>query len=162
MSKPITENTLTSKGECYYICAILDLFSRKVVAYKISQNSSTYLVTSSFRKAYKDRGRPNDLMFHSDRGGQYTSKAFSDLLHMNNIVQSFSKSGCPHDNAVMESFFSSMKKEELYRREFKSERELRDGVDNFITFYNFERPHSKLSYKTPDEFEKWAKEKSNT
>lgn len=72
---------------------------------------------------------------------------------MYNVVQSFSKSGSPHDNAVAEAFFSAMNKEELYRVNYKSEREFRVSVDNYIDFYNAERPHGTLGYKTPDRFE---------
>ena len=92
-------------------------------------------------------------MFHSDRGTQYTSKSFQNLLRVNNIVQSFSKTGSPHDNAVAEAFFSSMKKEELYRTNYKSEREFRESVEDYITFYNQKRPHGYLKYKMPDKFE---------
>ena len=81
------------------------------------------------------------------------SNAFQKLLHMNKVVQSFSRAGKPHDNAVAEAFFSSMKKEELYRYSYKSEREFRAGVDSYIHFYNAERPHATLAYKTPDGFE---------
>ena len=72
---------------------------------------------------------------------------------MNKIVQSFSKSGRPHDNAVVESFFASMKREEIYRTQYKSERQFRESIDQYIDFYNTKRPHSTLAYKTPDKFE---------
>jgi transposase InsO family protein len=78
---------------------------------------------------------------------------------VNNIVQSFSRSGRPHDNALSEAFFSSLKKEELYRTNFKSEREFRECVDKYILFYNTERPHGTLAYKTPERFEKLYVEK---
>ena len=87
-----------------YVCAILDLFSRKVVAYRVSPKNSTYLITSTFRQAFQNRNTPQSLMFHSDQGAQYTSKTFRKLLRMNKDVQSFSAPGQPHDNAVMESF----------------------------------------------------------
>ena len=81
---------------------------------------------------------------------------------MNKDVQSFSKSGSPYDNAVAEAFFASMKKEELYRTIYKSERQFCESVDNYIHFYNSERPHSTLNYKTPDKFEHlYAEKKAN-
>ena len=92
-----------------YICVILDLFSRKVVAHRVSPKNSTYLITSTFRQVFQRRNAPQSLVFHSDQGAQYTSKAFRKLLRMNKVVQSFSRSRQPHDNAVMESFFASMK-----------------------------------------------------
>ena len=137
----------------YYICVIIGLFSRKVVAHKTSLKNSTYLVTSSFRDAFIDRGKSKYLIFHSDRGCQYTAGAFQKLLKMNNVVQSFSKSDSPHDNAVAEAFFANMKKEELYRTNFKSERELCKALDDYIVFDNTERPHGTLNYKTPNQFE---------
>ena len=109
---------------------IIDLFSRKVVAHNTLLKNSTYLVASSFRQAFSDRGKPNDLISRSDRGCQYTAGAFQKLLKMNNVVQSFPKSGSPHDNAVAEAFFANMKKEELYRTNYKSERELCKAIDD--------------------------------
>ena len=100
---------------------ILDLYSRKVIGYRVSQNASTNLVTATFRKAFKDRGNPEGLIFHSDRGKQYISKTFTALLEQRSVEQSFSASGRTHDNAVAESFFATFKKEEAYRREYTSE-----------------------------------------
>lgn len=142
------------KDKRYYICIILDLFSRKVVAHKISTKHSTYLITSVFKRAFEDRAHPQQLMFHSDQGTQYTSNAFRKLLYVNKVVQSFSRSGRPCDNAVAESFFSALKKEELYRINFKAEREFYESVENYIIFFNTKRPHTTLAYKTPDQFEK--------
>lgn len=93
-----------------YLCVILDLFSRKVVGYKVSKKCSTNLVTATFKQAFENRGCPQELMFHSDRGGQYISDTFRTLLRDCKVTQSFSNSRRPHDNAVMESFFSSFKK----------------------------------------------------
>ena len=115
--------------------------------------NSTYLVSSTFRQAYQNRNEPQQLMFHSDQGPQYTSNTFRKLLRMNKVVQSFSKSGRPHDNAVAESFFASMKREEVYRTQYCSEHQFMRSVDNYIEFYNTKRPHSTLNYKTPDGFE---------
>lgn len=136
-----------------YVCVILGLFSGKVVAYRVSPKNSTYLITSTFRQAYQNRNAPRSLMFHSDQGAQYTSKTFRKLLRMNKVVQSFSAPGQPHDNAVMESFFSFMKREEIYRTQYKSEQQFITSVDNYIEFYNTQRPHSTLNYKTPNQFE---------
>ena len=136
-----------------YVCAILDLFSRRVIAYRVSPKNSTYLITSTFRQAHQNRNAPQSLMFHSDQGAQYTSMTFRKLLRMNKVVQSFSAPGQPHDNAVMESFFSFMKREEIYRTQYKSEQQFEKSIENYIEFYNTQRPHSTLNYKTPDQFE---------
>ena len=149
-------------GKYYYICLIIDLFSRKIIAHKVSHKNSTYIVTSTFRKAFESRTPPEGLIFHSDRGGQYTSHTFQKLLHINNIVQSFSASGRPHDNAVAEAVFSSMKKEELYRTNYKSEREFFNSVDSYIQFFNLERPHATLAYRTPERVEAQYQDKKIT
>ena len=137
-----------------YICSIIDLYSRKVIAYKVSQKQSTQLVTSAFRLAYAERKPKNGLIFHSDRGTQYASYAFQKLLKTCQIKQSFSPSGSPHHNAVMESFFSSMKKEELYRTNYHSVSEFKERIQKYIEFYNTERPNATLDYKTPDAYER--------
>ena len=90
-----------------YVYVILDLFSRKVVVYRVSPKNRTYLITSTFRQAFQNRNAPQSLIFHSDQGAQYTSKTFCKLLRMNKVVQSFSAPGQPHDNAVWSHFFLS-------------------------------------------------------
>lgn len=136
-----------------YLCVIIDLFSRKVVGYRVSRKCSTQLVSATFRKAFRDRGNPSCLTFHSDRGPQYISGAFHTLLRKCEVKQSFSKSGCPHDNAVAEAFFSTFKREETYRHEYSSESDFRKSVDAYIDFYNHVRPHQTLAYKAPARFE---------
>lgn len=141
------------KGRSYFLCVIIDLFSRKVVAHNISTKHSTYLTTTTLKRALADRNHPEQLTFHSDQGSQYISNTFRRLSRVNNIVQSFSRSGKPHDNAVAEAFFSSLKKEEYYRRNYKSEREFFESIEKYIVFYNTERPHGTLANKTPEQFE---------
>ncbi|MCK5128498.1 MAG: IS3 family transposase [Clostridiales bacterium] len=136
-----------------YICVIIDLYSRKVISYKISQKHSTQLITSTFKLAYEDRQPDNDLIFHSDRGVQYAAFAFRKLLKTLNVTQSFSPTGRPCHNAVMESFFATLKKEELYRINYHSVREFEQSVKDFIKRYNKERPHVTLRYKTPNAYE---------
>ena len=92
--------------EYFYICAILDLFSRKVIAYRVAKTSSTQLITLASRQAYSERRPEPGLIFHSDRGKQYLSRSFQMLLKESGVEQSLSRPGNPHDNAVMESFFS--------------------------------------------------------
>ena len=136
-----------------YLCVVLDLFSRRVVGYKVSKKCSTNLVTASFRKAFEERGNPEGLMFHSDRGSQYVSETFRKILRDCSVTQSFSNSGRPYDNAVMEAFFASFKKEEAYRRKYTSENDFKKSVDEYIKYYNERRPHSTLAYKSPCRFE---------
>ena len=105
----------------FYICVILDLFARKVISHRISLNNSTQLTKNTFMTAYNER-QPQDLIFHSDQGCNYTSATFRMCLKDLNIKQSFSNPGNPFNNSVMESFFKSMKTEKLYRTDFRSER----------------------------------------
>lgn len=147
-------------GKKYHICAILDLYARKVIAYKISPRASTQLVTATFKQAFEERNPGEDLIFHSDRGCQYTSQAFRTLLRNYHVTQSFSKGGTPYDNGVMESFFSSLKQEELYRSSYRSENEFKKRVAEYMEFYNKRRPHRANQYKTPDEAENAFNEKS--
>lgn len=136
-----------------YLCVIIDLFSRRVVGYRVSRKSSTHLVTATFKEAFAARGAPAYLTFHSDRGGQYISDTFQMLLHQNGVTQSFSNTGRAYDNAVAETFFANFKREEAYRRDYSSEADFRKSVDEYIRFYNEVRPHKTLAYKSPARFE---------
>ncbi len=136
----------------YYICVIIDLYARKVVGYKISLSNSTQLTKATFKLAFEFR-QPTDLLFHSDQGSNYTSNTFVEYLRYCNIRQSFSRKSVPYDNSVMESFFKSMKTEKLYRTNFRSEREIKTAVKDYINYYNTSRPHSMLNYQTPNAYE---------
>ena len=137
----------------FYVCVIMDLFARKVIAHRIGKNNSTQLVKNTFKDAYESREVDECLIFHTDQGSNYRARAFCTYLAERNVTQSFSKAGVPYDNSVMESFFSSMKREELYRYKYRSEKEFRARVDEYIKFYNCKRPHKTLKYKTPEQAE---------
>lgn len=137
------------KEKNFYICVILDLYSRAVVGYKIGIKNSTQLTKSTFKLAYTNRQPQSGLMFHSDYGGNYCCRTFQFYLIKLNVEQTFSRPYVPYDNSVMESFFASMKREELYRRKFKSENEFYKAVADYIIFYNEKRPHYQNSYRTP-------------
>ncbi len=141
------------KDQSVFLCVIIDLFSRRVVGYRVSRKQSTHLVTSTFKAAFQERGIPSELTFHSDRGGQYVSETFRKLLVQCGVTQSFSNSGRPLDNAVSETFFATFKKEEAYRRDYFSVADFRKSVDEYVHFYNEVRPHQTLAYKTPVRFE---------
>ncbi len=136
-----------------FLCVIIDLYARKVVAYKYSYKNNTSLVKKTFTAAYIAR-EPNDhLIFHSDQGANYMSRTFRTYLLTKGVEQSFSRPGIPYDNSVCESFFSIFKQEEFYRRSYKTEVELKKGINDFMTFYNTKRPHTLLRYRTPDVYE---------
>ena len=145
----------------YYICAIIDLFARSVIAYRIGIRNSTQLTKSTFKEAYETRQPEGRLLFHTDRGANYRSKAFCSYLSSLGVQQSFSRSHNPFDNSVMESFFSSFKREELYRTKYRSEYEFRTAIEKYIEFYNKRRPHRKNKYKSPyqKEVEFFSKQK---
>ena len=149
------------KGQFMYVCVILDLYSRKAIAYKISEKHSTQLITRTFKAAYSNRKPNENLIFHSDRGSQYTAYAFQELLKKCNVKQSFSPAGKPRYNAVVESFFSNLKREELYRTNYRSIDEFKENVKTYINSYNTERPHTSLQYKTPDAYEDFYYKKIN-
>ena len=88
-----------------YVCTVMDLYSRKIIAWKVARNPNSILVLQTLEEAWKIRGKPEAVIFHSDRGTQYTSKMIREALSAKNFVQSFSKSGSPYDNAVVEAFF---------------------------------------------------------
>lgn len=150
----VSDVTCFKLGNYYlYTCMILDLFSRKVIAHKVSRKNSTQLITSTFKMAWEQRAPKAGLIFHSDRGSQYTSHRFQQLLRESSVTQSFSTPGHPHDNAVAESFFATLKKEELYRKDYTSEAEFRRSVDSYIEFYNCQQPHRTLGNHTPCQIE---------
>ena len=137
----------------YSICTILDLFSRRIISYKIATKNSTQLIKATFKAAYKSRKPKKGLIFHCDQGGNYASTTFRKYLNSLDVVQSFSNPGTPYDNSVMEAFFSSLKRESLYRTNSTSEKTFKQTVDKYISYYNNERPHSMIKYKTPRQAE---------
>jgi transposase InsO family protein len=152
---------LKAGGKWYYLCVVIDLFSRKVISWHLSARADADLVIMTFQKAYHNRNAPYGLMFHSDRGTQYTSFAFRQLLDSLNVVQSFSKKGYPFDNAVCECFFKYLKREETNRRTYHTFNELQLSVFEYIEgYYNSRRPHGSLGYLTPNEAESayWGQE----
>lgn len=145
---------IKADGKWYYLCIVMDLFSRKVIAWHISAKPDVELVISTFKKAYEKRKAPYGLMFHSDRGTQYTAFAFRQLLDSLDVVQSFSKKGFPFDNACCECFFKYLKKEETDRKTYHSLQELQLSVFEYIDgFYNSRRPHGSLGMLTPNQAE---------
>jgi len=141
-------------GRFYYLCAILDLFSRKVIAYKLSNKIDAQLAIDTVNLAVANRGKSKDIIFHTDRGSQFTSEQFRKHLDRLNMVQSFSAKGHPYDNAVMECFFKYLKKEEVDRRNYSSFSELSNSLFEYIFgFYNSVRPHSHNNGLSPNQAE---------
>ena len=137
------------KGRTFYICAIIDLYSRLIIAYRISTSNSTRLTRATMSDALVIRQPATGLVFHSDQGTNYTARAYHELLVKHGIQQSFSASGRPQDNAVIESFFRNLKTEELYRHDYRSFNAFKAGVREYVSFYNEKRPHRANNGLTP-------------
>lgn len=144
---------MTKEEECY-ICTIIDLFSRKVIAHEVANKIDTALVLATFKKAFNERDCSEHLTFHSDQGSQYTSYEFGKFLREKKVAQSFSTPGTPYDNAVAEAFFSTMKRESLSHKLYADINELKIDVDEYVDFFNNFRPFQKLGNLTPNEYEK--------
>lgn len=143
-----------NRPKCYFLCVIMDLYSRKIIAHSVGESNSKRLINLTLKKAVEVRGVHKDLVFHSDRGSNYTSKSFGDLINEYGFIQSFSKPGTPYDNAVIESFFQNFKIE-CFNHYFniKSKKELINIVDEYVNFYNIKRSHSYLNYVSPNQYE---------
>lgn len=137
----------------FYLCVIIDLFSRKIIAHRLSGQCTNNLVINTFNDAYEMRGQPQGLSFHSDRGGQYISHEYQELLRFYGVKQSCSKAYNPYDNAVVESFFSRLKKEEINCGQFEDFLDLKTKIDKYMGFYNNYRPHESLGNMTPNQKE---------
>jgi transposase InsO family protein len=137
-----------------YLAVILDLFSRAVVGWALDATLATSLPLAALGSALNRRCPDTALMFHSDRGCQYTSAQHREVLAQHGITVSMSRRGQCWDNAVAESFFATFKNELVYRRRWATRLELRAAVFEYIeVFYNRRRLHSSLDYKTPAEVE---------
>ena len=137
-----------------YLAVVIDLFNREVIGHALSKSIDVELVKRALSSAIARRGVADaPTVFHSDRGIQYASRGFTRMLADNGIVGSMSKSGCPYDNAVAESFFSSAKRECIHHKDYKDFEEVKQDVFSYIElFYNRRRMHSTLGYKTPVEY----------
>lgn len=136
-----------------YVAAVLDLFSRRVVGWSMSARMTAAFVADALVMAVQRRGKPDDLLHHSDRGSQYTSDEFQRLLKTNGITCSMSRAGNVWDNAAMESFFSTLKIERVNRQYATREEARADVFDYIECFYNPKRRHSAIAYLSPMEFE---------
>ncbi len=152
----VTDITYISTREGrMYLSVVIDLYSRKVVGWKLSDEMTTGLVISSIEEALIERGYPEGLVIHSDQGSQYKSKEYRKFLEENGIQGSMSEKGNCWDNACVESFFHSLKVELFYYKKVKSKEEVSRLLLWYIEiFYNRDRYHSTIGYKSPVEFEK--------
>ena len=130
----------------------MDLFDLKIVGWSYGVNMTAELVVSAFEKAKSKRKITKGMIFHSDLGSQYTSNEYEEILIENKVKHSYSKKGYPYDNASMESFNAILKKEEVNVNTYKTFKEARLAIFEFIeSWYNNTRIHSTLNYQTPNQ-----------
>ena len=144
---------LTCQGWLYLV-VVLDLFSRRVVGWAMSQLLDAPLVIAALRMALNQRRPTQSLIIHSDRGRQFASAAYRHVVAQHGLTASMARKGNCYDNAFIESFFSSLKYELVYHHRFATLSEARTAIFNYIeTFYNRTRLHSSLDYLSPNTFE---------
>jgi len=137
-----------------YVAGVLDLFSRKIVGWDMSSQIDATLVERALRMALYQRRPGKGLLHHSDRGVQYASHQIRDILAANQIQVSMSNKGNCYDNAVMESFFGTLKNEWVHHQKYKTRSQARTDIFSYIeAYYNTVRLHSTLGYLSPSEFE---------
>jgi putative transposase len=142
------------RAEFVYLAVILDGFSRKVVGWKLDRTLASRLATEALEEAIASRRPLPGLVHHSDRGVQYASAEYVAILNQYGMVPSMSRPANPYDNASCESFFKTLKREEIYATEYVDLDDLREHIEEFIErYYNQNRLHSALGYCSPAEFE---------
>ena len=138
-----------------YLASIMDLYSRKIIGWCLRNRLTKELVMAALHMSIKQRKPSSNLLLHSDRGSQYASELYQTLLKRNGILCSMSGKGNCWDNAVMESFYRTLKVELIYQRNYETRIEARRDIFEYIEiFYNRKRLHSFLGYHSPEEYEK--------
>ncbi|TYB30260.1 MAG: IS3 family transposase [Candidatus Mcinerneyibacterium aminivorans] len=152
----ITYVHTVNDGWCY-LASVMDLHTNKIVGYAFAKHMKKELVIKAIENAYKSEGLKNDnqIILHSDRGSQYTSKKYRSIIREKGLILSYSDKGNPYDNACMESFHSILKTEETKRRTYYNYKEAKLVIFEFIeSWYNRRRIHGSIDYMTPIEYER--------
>lgn len=151
-----TDITYIETGEGFlYLAAIEDLWSRRIVGWAMEATMDRSLVLSALEMALGRRNPEPGMIHHSDRGSQYASKDYRQMLIDQGIQVSMSRRGDCYDNAMIESFWHTLKNELVYRTNFKTHQEAKDAIFEYIeVFYNRKRRHSSIGYQSPESFEK--------
>ena len=140
-----------------FVAVVLDAFSRKIVGWNLGPKLTTDLALTALNTAIESRQPAPGLIHHSDRGVQYASTAYVDLLLQHSMIPSMSRPGNPYDNAKCERFMKTLKQEEIRCFEYKDMEDLRANLSVFFDrYYNAARLHSALGYRSPEEFERQA------
>jgi transposase InsO family protein len=142
------------KAEFVYLAVILDGFSRKVVGWALDRTLAMRLTMGALEQAIESRQPGPGLVHHSDRGLQYASAEYVEVLENHGVIPSMSRPANPYDNASCESFMKTLKREEIYANKYDDLEHLRANIEEFIEqYYNRLRLHSALGYQSPEEFE---------
>jgi transposase InsO family protein len=151
----VSDITYISTAEGWmYLAVVLDLFSRKVIGMAMDKHITRFLVIKAFEQAVCRRKGKTPVIFHSDRGSQYTSHDFQKCLKKYEVLTSMSGKGNCYDNAVAESFFHSLKMELIYQTKYETREKAKEEIFKYVEiFYNTKRKHSYLGYLSPNEFE---------
>ena len=145
------------EGWCY-LSSIMDLCSNRIISHKVGKFMDIKLVMETLKEAYYVRGRKSNIIIHTDRGSQYMSKEYRDYCKSSKMIVSYSRKGNPYDNACIESFHATLKKEYIHHKKFDTIEEIKVGVFEYIEkWYNRERIQGKIGYLTPVEFEEMSK-----
>jgi transposase InsO family protein len=140
--------------EFVYLAVVLDAFSRRVIGWALGRTLEAELAVTALRMALIERQPLPGLIHHSDRGVQYASAAYTEMLKQHQAAISMSRKGNPYDNAACESFMKTLKQEEVYRNEYRDFQEARASIGEFLErVYNQKRLHSALGYVSPTKFE---------
>jgi putative transposase len=140
--------------EFVYLAVMLDAFSRRVIGWALGHTLESELAMTALRMAIRERSPSPGLVHHSDRGVQYASHAYTEMLQQHGATISMSRKGNPYDNAACESFMKTLKYEEVYRNEYRDFKEAHSSIAEFLErVYNRERLHSALGYQSPTDFE---------
>jgi transposase InsO family protein len=145
------------EAEFVYLAVILDGFSRKVVGWALDRTLAIRLTIGALQQAIERRQPQPGLVHHSDRGFQYAHGEYTAILEKHRMVPSMSRPANPYDNASCESFMKTLKREEIYANKYDDLENLRANIEGFIEqYYNRQRLHSALGYRSPEEFEQKA------
>jgi len=150
------------KAEFVYLAVILDGFSRKVVGWALDRTLASRLAITALEQATAKRRPPAGLVHHSDRGLQYACAEYVALLEQHRMIPSMSRPANPYDNASCESFIKTLKREEIHANRYDDLEHLRTNIEEFMEqYYNRQRLHSALGYRTPEEFEQQSESPSS-
>ena len=137
-----------------YLAVVMDLYSRAIIGWSMNRQMTQQLVCDALTMALFRRGFPQGTIIHSDRGSQYCSKKYQQLLQLNKLVCSMSRKGCCYDNAAMESFFHTLKVELVHREVYVTRQQARQNIFEYIeTYYNRQRRHSAIGNQIPMQYE---------